>query len=203
MQKGASDVFSDAIVVEGKMSMGDKLLQKYSYYYRPKGGEYGAIEALEETTRFVITGDAGVAGDDTPVFIENVEGETPEWETSERSSAWNEKTLRIDRKTNCLITYQLANHFTIFMPGKRWVHPAVEEAYCMEGTGWDYVGEAETMVKLLPGTYIYRPPNETYHGNATTIEVPRRIFVKYYDAEFTSKFKRATTEDIPPVIINE
>lgn len=203
MEKGVSEVFSDCIVIEGEMSLGDKLLKKRGYYYRPAGAERGRIEALEDTTRFVITGGRGEAASNEPVFIDNVEGNSPEWETSERSTSWNEKTLRVDKKANCLITYQLANHYTVFLPGRKWVHPAVEEAYCIEGTGWDYVGEAETMVKLLPGTYIYRPPNETFHGNATTIDVPRRIFVKYYDANFDEKFRRSIEQDIVPASINE
>ena len=83
------------------------------------------------------------------------------------------------------------------------MHPAVEEAYCIDGAGWDYVGEVETFVKLRPGTYIYRPPNETFHGTATTIEVPRRIFVKYYSSDFSKKFARSIEEDILPASISE
>ena len=135
--------------------------------------------------------------------MENVERNDPPWEPSERGSAWNEKTLRIDEQENSLITYQFATMFTMFLPGRKWVHPEVEEAYIIEGEGWDYVGEVETFVRLLPGTYIYRPPNETFHGTATTIKVPRRIFVKYYNANFDHKFRRSIEEDIKPASINE
>lgn len=200
---GTASVFSDSIIVEGRMRLGDRECGRLSYWYRPKGSEYGPIVVEEDTTRFVITGGRDEDGADEPVFMETVEGDDPPWEPSERSTAWSEKTLRIDTVTNCLITYQLANMFTIFLPGRKWVHPAVEEAYCIEGTGWDYVGEAETFVKLLPGTYIYRPPDETFHGTATTIEVPRRIFVKYYDADFDRKFKRSNEGDITPATISE
>jgi hypothetical protein len=61
----------------------------------------------------------------------------------------------------------------------------------------------ETFVKLLPGTYIYRPPNETFHGTATTIEVPRRIFVKYYNADHSKKFARSVEKDIEPSLLGE
>lgn len=202
-EAGTSEVFSDSIIVEGNMRLGDQECGKLSYWYRPAGHEYGPIKCHEDTTRFVITGGRAEEGSETPVFMETVEGEDPPWEPSERSTAWSEKTLRIDEKANCLITYQLANMFTMFLPGRKWVHPAVEEAYCIEGAGWDYVGEAETFVKLRPGTYIYRPPNETYHGTATTFEVPRRIFVKYYDADFDKKFQRSFEEDITPATISE
>lgn len=203
LDKGTSDVFSDSIVVEGRMTLDGQACDRLSYWYRPAGTTYGPIVAEEDTTRFVITGGRGEEASDTPVFIDNVEGEDPAWEPSERSAAWSEKTLRVDEKANYLITYQLANMFTMFLPGRKWVHPAIEEAYCIEGAGWDYVGEVETFVKLLPGTYIHRPPNETFHGTATTIEVPRRIFVKYYDAEFSKKFNRSIEEDIKPATIGE
>lgn len=203
MPKAVSSVFSDSIVIEGKMTQGERVCRRLSYYYRPAGVEYGPIFADEDTIRFVTTGGLGEIGSEIPVFIDNVEGNSPAWEPSERSTAWSEKTLRVDKKANCLITYQLANAFTIFLGGRKWVHPAVEEAYCIEGTGWDYCGEVETFVKLLPGTYIYRPPNETFHGNATTIEVPRRIFVKYYDADFDKKFARSIEQDILPASIRE
>ena len=200
---GVAASFSDSIVVKGHMTMGGRDCRRLSYYYRPAGAEYGPIRALTQTTRFVITGGVGEAHDETPVVIDNIEGNSPEWEPSERSAAWSEKTLRVDRKANCLITYQLANMFTMFLPGKKWVHPAIEEAYCFEGEGWDYVGEVETFVRLRPGTYIYRPPNETWHGTATTIKVPRRIFVKYYDCDFSKKFARSFVDDIKPATINE
>ncbi len=202
-KKSTSKVFSDAIVVEGRMTVAGRVLDRLGYYYRPAGAEYGPIVAEQETTRFVITGGSDEKGDPTPVFLENVEGNSPTWEPSERSTAWSEKTLRIDKTANCLITYQLANMFTMFLPGKKWVHPGIEEAYCIEGAGWDYVGEVETFVKLVPGTYIYRPPNETFHGTATTIEVPRRIFVKYYDSSFDKKFARSSEQDIKPASIDE
>ena len=198
-----SEVFSDSILIEGNMTLGDRECNRMTYWYRPTGSDYGPIRVQETTTRFVITGGRSEAGSETPVFVDNVEGNTPAWEPSERSSAWSEKTLRIDEVADCIITYQLANMFTIFLPGRQWVHPAVEEAYCIDGAGWDYVGEVETFVKLRPGTYIYRPPNETFHGTATTIEVPRRIFVKYYSSDFSKKFARSIEEDILPASISE
>lgn len=203
MGKSVSSVFSDSIVVQGRMTLGDRVCNRLSYYYRPAGTEYGPISVEEETIRFVITGGRDEPGDTTPVFFDNIEGNSPEWEPSERSEAWSEKTLRIDDTADCLITYQLANMFTIFRPGKKWVHAEIEEAYCIDGAGWDYVGEVETFVKLLPGTYIYRPPNETFHGTATTIEVPRRLFVKYYSADFERKFARSIEQDILPATIAE
>jgi hypothetical protein len=203
LRGGVSKVFSDSIVVEGKMSIGGRACDKLSYYYRPAGTEFGEIEVQDEVTRFVITGGHGEAGSKTPVVIDNIEGDSPAWEQSERGSAWSEKTLRVDKEANCLITYQFANMFTMFLPGKKWIHPSIEEAYCIEGAGWDYVGEVETFVLLKPGTYIYRPPNETFHGTATTVEVPRRIFVKYYDADFSKKFARSVEEDILPATLVE
>jgi hypothetical protein len=203
MSGAVSPVFSDSIVVEGSMTLGGMVCNRLSYWFRPAGSEYGPISVEQGVTRFVITGGRDELGDPTPVFIDNIEGDSPPWEASERSEAWSEKTLRVDDTANCLITYQLANMFTMFRPGKKWVHAVIEEAYCFEGTGWDYVGEVETFVKLLPGTYIYRPPNETFHGTATTIEVPRRIFVKYYDADFERKFARSIEQDITPATISE
>lgn len=198
-----SPVFSDSIVVDGSMSLGGEHCGRLAYWYRPAGAEYGPIETYEGVTRFVITGGRGEEGSDEPLFIGNVEEDDPPWLPSERSSAWQEKNLRIDEKANCLITYQWAQMFTMFLPGKKWVHPSIEEAYCIDGAGWDYVGEIETWVKLRPGTYIYRPPNETFHGTATTIEVPRRIIVKYYDADPSRKFERSIVEDIQPATIEE
>lgn len=201
--RSTSSVYSDGVVIEGTMTEGDKVLNKLSYYYRPAGSEYGPITVEQETTRFVIIGGRGEIADPTPVFIENIEAEHPPWEPSERSEAWSEKTLKTDDTANYLVTYQLANMFTIFRPGRKWVHADIEEAYCIEGAGWDYVGEVETFVKLLPGTYIHRPPNETFHGTATTIEVPRRLFVKYYNADFGKKFVRSIEQDIKPVAWTE
>jgi Domain of unknown function (DUF4437) len=203
LDRGVAETFSDSIVVEGRMTIDGRACNRLSYYYRPAGTEYGPVKVEEDTTRFVITGGLGEAGSTTPVVIDSVEGNSPEWEPSERSSAWSEKTLRIDEVANCLITYQSANMFTMFLTGRQWVHPAVEEAYCIDGAGWDYVGEVETFVKLLPGTYIYRPPNETFHGTATTFEVPRRIFVKYYDADHSKKFARSIEKDIEPTALGE
>jgi hypothetical protein len=202
--KSVSSRYSDAIVVEGgPMRMGDKVLNRLTYYYRPAGVEYGPIEVDQETIRFVITGGRGEKANPNPVHIQNIEQDAPPFEESERGSAWSEKTLKIDDTANYLITYQLANMFTMFRPGKQWVHAEIEEAYCIEGAGWDYVGEVETFVKLLPGTYIHRPPNETFHGTATTIEVPRRLFVKYYSADFEQKFVRSIEKDILPAAFEE
>lgn len=200
---GTSEVFSDSIVVDGRMTLDGTPFNRLSYWYRPTGTNYGDIVCEQDCTRFVITGGHGEIGSDDPVFLASVEANNPAFESSERSSAWSEKTLRIDEKNNCLITYQTANMFTMFLAGKKWVHPVVEEAYCIDGAGWDYVGEVDTFVKLLPGTYIYRPPNETFHGTATTFEVPRRIFVKYYDAEHSHKFARSIEQDIIPASISE
>jgi hypothetical protein len=199
-----SEVFSDSIVVEGSMKLGGEVCNRLAYWYRPAGVDYGPIEAGPGgVTRFVITGGQGEAGSEEPIFIANVEGDDPAWEISERGTAWSEKTLRIDEKANCLITYQFATMFTQFLGGSKWVHPDIEEAYCIEGSGWDYVGEVETFVNLLPGTYIYRPENQTFHGTATTYEVPRRLFVKYYNADFDAKFQRSVVEDILPASITE
>ena len=203
MKKAKTSVFSDSIVVEGRMTLEGKTCRRLAYYYRPAGSEYGPIRAEEDTTRFVITGGRGEAGSSEPLFIEDVEGNTPGWLKSERGGAWAEKHLRIDRKSNCLITYQLAHTFTIFNSGKKWVHPAIEEAYCFEGAGYDYVGEVDNFVMLLPGTYIYRPPNETFHGTACTFQTPRRILVKYYDADIKQKFARSIEEDIKPFALEE
>lgn len=200
---GTSEVLSDSIVVDGRLTLDGEACNRLAYWYRPAGTRYGDIVADEDVTRFVITGGRGEIGSDEPVFLRSVEANTPAWEPSERSSAWSEKTLRIDEKANCLITYQSANMFTMFLAGRKWVHPVVEEAYCIDGAGWDYVGEVDTFVKLLPGTYIYRPPNETFHGTATTFEIPRRIFVKYYDADHSHKFARSIEKDIIPAAISE
>ena len=200
---GTSEVFSDSIVVEGRMTLDGEACNRLCYWYRPTGTKYGVVKAEEDVTRFVITGGRGEEGSADPVFISSVEGNEPAWERSERSEAWSEKTLRIDEKANCLLTYQTANMFTMFLTGRKWVHPAIEEAYCIDGAGWDYCGEVETFVKLRPGTYIYRPPNETFHGTATTFEVPRRILVKYYDADLSKKFARSIEKDILPATISE
>jgi hypothetical protein len=202
-EAGVGGASSDSIVIEGHLRYGDRDCRRLAYWYRPTGAERPAIEAVEDTTRFVITSGMGESTSPTPAFMANVESDDPPWEPSERGSAWAEKTLRIDEQANCLITYQFATMFTMFRPGKKWVHPDIEEAYCIEGEGWDYVGEVETFVKLLPGTYIYRRPNETFHGTATTIQVPRRLFVKYYNADFEQKFARSIEEEIRPASLNE
>lgn len=200
---GVSDNFSDSIVIEGRLNMGDQLCNRLCYWYRPAGAEFDAIETDTDVTRFVITGGKGDVGSNEPVFIANVDGEEPPWEGSERGPVWSEKTLRIDEKANCLLTYQFATGFTQFLGGRKWVHPDIEEAYCIDGAGWDYVGETETFVKLLPGTYIYHKPNAGFHGTATTYEVPRRLFVKYYNSDIEQKFARSIEEDITPATINE
>ncbi|HEU0103446.1 MAG TPA: DUF4437 domain-containing protein [Mycobacteriales bacterium] len=199
---GTSEVFSDSIVVDGRLTLDGEACNRLSYWYRPTGTNYGVIKAEEDVTRFVITGGRGEEGSTEGVHLDSVEANEG-WEVSERSSAWSEKTLRVDERANCLITYQSANMFTMFLTGQKWVHPDVEEAYCIDGAGWDYVGEVDTFVKLLPGTYIYRPPNETFHGTATTFEVPRRIFVKYYNADHSCKFARSIQTDIVPATISE
>lgn len=56
---------------------------------------------------------------------------------------------------------------------------------------------------MVEEVYIYRPPNETFHGAATTFEVPRRIFVKYYDTGHSHKFARSMEQDIIPAAISE
>jgi hypothetical protein len=56
---------------------------------------------------------------------------------------------------------------------------------------------------VVEEVYIYRPPNETFHGAATTFEVPRRIFVKYYDTGHSHKFARSMEQDIIPAAISE
>ncbi len=200
---GVSSAFSDSIVIEGSLTMGGTACNRLSYWYRPAGRTFGDIEVESTVTRFVITGGNGEKGSPDPVFIANVELDEPAWEQSERGPVWSEKTLRTDHVANCLITYQFATGFTQFLGGRKWVHPDIEEAYCIEGEGWDYVGETETFVKLLPGTYIYHKPNEGFHGTATTYEVPRRLFVKYYNADIKQKFARSIEEDIQPATINE
>lgn len=200
---GASAVFSDSIVIEGSLQLDGVSCNRLAYWYRPAGGEYGPIETETDVTRFVITGGFGEDGSKEPVFLANVEMNDPPWETSERGTVWSEKTLRIDEVANCLITYQFATGFTQFLGGKKWAHPDLEEAYCIEGAGWDYVGEVETFVNLLPGTYIYHRPNATFHGTATTYEVPRRLFVKYYNADISEKFARSIVGDITPATTNE
>lgn len=200
---GTSEVFSDSIVVDGSLTLDGEPNHRLAYWYRPAGTTYGPIVADQDVTRFVITGGRGEEGSTEPVHMRSVESNEAPFESSERSSAWSEKTLRIDERADCLITYQTANMFTMFLAGKKWVHPHVEEAYCIDGAGWDYVGEVDTFVKLLPGTYIYRPPNETFHGTATTFEIPRRIFVKYYSADHGQKFARSIEADIIPAHISE
>jgi hypothetical protein len=200
---GVSAVFSDSIVIEGRLERGGAACNRLAYWYQPAGAEYAPIQTDTDVTRFVITGGFGEEGSSDPVFLPNIELDDPPWEVSERGNVWSEKTLRIDPVANCLITYQFATGFTQFLGGKKWAHPDLEEAYCIEGAGWDYVGEVETFVNLLPGTYIYHRPNATFHGTATTYEVPRRLFVKYYNADINMKFKRSIVEDITPATTPE
>ncbi len=199
---GTSEVYSDSIVVDGGLTLDGKRFNRLGYWYRPAGTNYGPIAVEQDTTRFVITGGRDEEHSAEGIHKANVE-DNDGWEVSERGSAWSEKTLRIDEKAGHLITYQSANMFTMFLAGTKWVHPDIEEAYCIEGAGWDYVGEVDTFVQLKPGTYIYRRPNETFHGTATTFDVPRRIFVKYYNSDLKKKFARSIEKEIVPASISE
>jgi quercetin dioxygenase-like cupin family protein len=201
--KATSSVFSDTIVVEGAMRLGGKSCGKFTYFYRPAGVEYGPIKVEQDTSRFVITGGRGEKSSDKPVFIQNVEGESPPWSEfdnpqSRESPPWQEKILRTDRKANVVVQWNLSLSFHTYVTGKQWVHPATEEAYCLEGEGYDYCGEAETYAQYLPGSYIYRPAGKTFHGGPITYKTPRRLFVKYYDANPAEKFARKTEKDILP-----
>ena len=206
--KAISTVFSDTIVVEGEMQLGDKVCRKHSYYYRPEGAEYGPIKVQQDTTRFVITGGRGEKSSGVQVFIQNVEGNSPPWAKFDNPGAreeppWQEKILRTDLKANVVVQWNLSLSFHTYATGKQWVHPATEEAFCLEGEGYDYCGEAETYAQYLPGSYIYRPAGETFHGGPITYKTPRRLFVKYYDANPKTKFTRKIEKDILPPVFPE
>ncbi len=203
LQRAKSPVFSDSLLIEGRMRLGDDVCRRLSYHYRPAGVEYGPILAEEETIRFVIIGGRGEAGSEEPVFIANVEGDPELWEPSELGSGYRERVLRIDEVANVNVTYRIANAFLVFKQGRMWVNKAIQEAYCVDGAGWDFVGEVDGFVALLPGTYIHRPANETFHGSAMTFQVPRRLFVKYYDADPKTEFELAEEQDLPPVSFPE
>ena len=201
--KSVSEVFSDSVVLDGKMRYGDRLCKKRTYFYRPAGTEYGPIKVEEDTTRFVMTGGIGEKGSGQAVFIDDVESNSPKWEPSQQGDNRLEKYLRIDKVENSFVQYHLVLSPLGFRPGRQWVHPAIEEAYMIEGECHDYVGEVQGFVNLLPGTYVYRPPAETWHGSTSNTATPRRLIVKYYDTDLSRAFAQKESKDIPQVSLIE
>ena len=91
-----AQVYSDNLFLSGKLAEGQHTFGKYGYYYRPPGTAIGAITALEDTVKFVITGGLHEKCDKTPVIVEDCEKAATE--ASYMGDAWAIKKLRWDKK---------------------------------------------------------------------------------------------------------
>ena len=194
--KTVSKVYSDSIILGGRLTDGTRTLVKNSYLYRPPESEYGPILAEEETVKFVITGGKGELCSTKPIFIEDVE--TKATGKMDLGGPWSMNVLRRDKVGDVTVTYQVAHRSGIVKDELTWVHAHTEEAYYIEldGPTQDYLADIDGWVVYDSPCYIYRPPNSYRHGSPHYN--PCKLFVKYYSASLPYVFERHdVTKGIP------
>ena len=191
-------VYSDNLYLSGNLSEGKQSFGKYGYYYRPAGTPIGAINAQEETIKFVITGGNGEKHSKTPVVIEDCEKAATE--ASYMGDAWAIKRLRFDEEADCVLLFQICFKTGIVDEGHTWVHPHIEEAYFLEHgkePTLDWLEEVNGYVRYDAPCYLYRPVNSR-HGSAHY--APCKLFVKYYSTDFPQDIfdRRDMVKSTPP-----
>ena len=183
-KRALSTVYSDTVFLSGRLKYGDKACKRGTYIYRPSGVEYGPIEAVEETTRFVITGGRGDRCSKEPIFVDDIDGDSLPWQPA-LGGARLGKTLRADKEARTILVYQLTMKPITHYSDESIVHHGDEECFVIEGESVDYLGDIECFVKWGPGTYLYRPPNNR-HGNSVLYGNPNKFLVKFYDVDVAS-----------------
>lgn len=198
-----AQVYSDTLFLSGKLTEGNLNFGKYGYYYRPPGTAIGAVTALEDTVKFVITGGHGEKCDKTPVIIEDCEKAATE--ASYMGDAWAIKKLRWDKEADCVLLFQICFKTGIVDEGWTWTHPHLEEAYFLEHgpePTLDWLEEVGGYVRYDAPCYLYRQTGSR-HGSAHY--APCKLFVKYYSTDFPDAIfdRRNMVQSTPPGQITE
>lgn len=196
--KVTTRVYSDTLILSGKLSEGRTTHGKYAYSYRPPGVQIDETTAEVETVKFVITGGIGEKCSMTPVYVADCEKAATE--ASYMGDAWAIKKLRFDDVADCVLLFQICFKTGIVDEGTTWVHPHIEEAYFLEHgkePTLDWLEEVGGYIRYDAPCYLYRPVNSR-HGSAHY--APCKLFVKYYSTDFPDAVfdRRDMIQSTPP-----
>ena len=189
----------DSYVLEGEMTSGNRTYGPDTFHYRPAGVEFGPTETKKGITRVVFSSDEKHKASKKEVFHQDMK--VVPWNKSYSDPTGLERGAK-DLRQDDVAGYSLLLHSS-FKPylrnlvGVGHVHDHAEEAFVVHGKWEDYLFDLDAHIIWQPGLYVCRPPNESWHGDTTSIETPNLVIVRRGWVGETSKFNEKATEHSP------